>query len=175
MVFTQDPTLITQAERVILPGVGAAGYAMSQLRAAGLVPIIQSLTQPVLGICVGMQVLFDASAENDTEGLGIIPGTVEAFEPAADRALPHMGWNAIHPLQTSSLFTGLPEAAYVYYVHSYQVPVSPYTIATTHYGQSFSAMVQHRNFAAMQFHPEKSAAIGHQLLKNFLTWEPPCN
>lgn len=169
-VLSVDPDVITSASHVILPGVGTAKHAMEQLHAVNLVDVVPRLTQPVLGICLGMQILFQHSAEGDAACLQIIPGKVEAFSHRPGFTLPHMGWNQLEINDfTSPLFAGIENNSYVYFVHGYAVPVNEYTLATTHYLSRFSAMVRYKNFYGMQFHPERSGKIGAKLLENFLT------
>ena len=170
-VVTDDPAEIRAAERVIFPGQGEASNTMEYLRRSGLDAVIRSLTQPVLGICIGQQLLCAHSEEGDVECLGLYPGTpVRHFsslwsEPAK---IPHIGWNTVRGL-SSPLFSGIEEGSFVYFIHSYCVPLSPFTIARTEYGGvEFSAAMRHRNFYATQFHPEKSGSIGEQLLRNFI-------
>ena len=165
--FTADPAVIRGADRVILPGVGAAGHAMEVLRGHGLVDVIRALSQPVLGICLGMQLLFTASEEDDASLLGLIPARLERL-PENDRLrVPHMGWNAIRTIRTDPLTAGL-ENNWFYFVHSYAAPVGDWTLATARHGEAFSAVVRRNNFSGAQFHPERSAAAGARLLRNFL-------
>lgn len=163
-----DANLIRAASHVILPGVGAAADAMSRLRERGLDALIPTLRQPVLGICLGMQLLYEASEEGDARCLGIIRGRAERFAPASDRPVPHMGWNTLDIRRPCALLAGLENGDYGYFVHSYALPLSAATVASTDYGAAFSACVQSRNFYGAQFHPERSAAVGARLLKNFL-------
>jgi glutamine amidotransferase len=163
-----DHDRIRAATHVILPGVGAAADAMSRLRRAGLHDLIPGLSQPVLGICLGMQLLYDGSDEGNTACLGIIPGRAVRFAEAPGRPVPHIGWNTLEVARESALLTGLGAADYAYFVHSYALPVSPATTAITAYGAPFSACVQWRNFYGAQFHPERSASVGARLLRNFL-------
>jgi glutamine amidotransferase len=172
---TADVAELRSARRVILPGVGAAGDAMARLRALGLVDVIPSLTQPVLGICLGMQLLFEGSAEGDTRCLGLIPARVERFPERVGFPVPHMGWNQLRKRQGSVLLQGLDDSAYVYFVHSYAAPVGAWTVATSDYGGEFSALVRVRNFSGAQFHPERSSSAGSQLLRNFLESECGCD
>jgi imidazole glycerol-phosphate synthase subunit HisH len=166
--LTRDPGEIRAAERVILPGVGSAGAAMAQLRAAGLVELIRSLTQPVLGICLGLQLLYESSAEGDVDCLGLIPGRVEKLTVDDSLRLPHMGWNQLDwTVPDDPLARGLGNQDWYYFVHSYAAPVE-HVVATSHHGQLFAAVVRRGNFAACQFHPEKSATAGTRLLGNFL-------
>jgi glutamine amidotransferase len=163
-----DPAEIRAASHVILPGVGAAADAMSRLRRNGLEAVIPTLQQPVLGICLGMQLLYEASQEGDARCLGIIPGRAARFAEAHDRPVPHMGWNTLEIRRPCALLTGLADGDYAYFVHSYALDLSDATVASTGYGAPFSACVQWRNFYGTQFHPERSAAVGARLLKNFL-------
>lgn len=167
--LTADEAVIRSASHVILPGVGAARAAMEKLRANGLDRVIPRLAQPVLGICLGMQLLFDASEEDDARCLGIIRGTARRFEPAAGRPVPHMGWNQVRRTADVPLLDGVPDGAWAYFVHSYALPAGPATIATTDYGWSFSCMARQGNFLAAQFHPERSGETGARILQNFLT------
>jgi imidazole glycerol-phosphate synthase subunit HisH len=165
---TTDPEVVRQAERVILPGVGMAADAMNRLRAAGLVEVIPTLKQPVLGICVGMQLLFDGSEEGNVQCLGILSGTVRRLKPEPGRPVPHMGWNTLVTLREDPLLEGISGSDYVYFVHSYAAPVSDLTLARTDYGSQVSAVVRRDNFWGAQFHPERSAETGARLLANFL-------
>jgi imidazole glycerol-phosphate synthase subunit HisH len=167
-----DPARIRAASHVILPGVGAAADAMARLRAAGLAQVIRDLSQPVLGICLGMQLLHESSAEGDTQCLGVIPGSAARLSEAPQRPVPHMGWNTLEIERRSPLLDGIGPRDHVYFVHSYALPVGPATIAGCRYGTTFSACVAWRNFHGAQFHPERSAAAGARLLKNFLTLRP---
>ena len=164
--LTSSPDEIRSADRVLLPGVGEASSAMAKLRERGLVDVIRSLTQPVLGICIGVQLLCRHSEENDTECLGIFENEVRRFDLPGLK-VPHMGWNSINGLRTP-LFDGIDEGAYVYYVHSFAPTLNADTIATTEYGIPFSAAIARGNFFGTQFHPEKSASVGERLLQNFL-------
>jgi len=163
-----DATEIQAARRVILPGVGSAGDAMARLRKKSLDDLLPSLTQPVLGVCLGMQLLFERSEEGNTECLGIIPGTVRRLQPAAGRPVPHMGWNQLSPVRDDPLLDGISNQDYVYFVHGFAAPVSQMTLASTHYGEALSAVVRQRNFWGTQFHPERSANVGARVLANFL-------
>jgi imidazole glycerol-phosphate synthase subunit HisH len=166
--LTTDVDELRRAPRVILPGVGAAADAMERLHALGLAPVIPTLTQPVLGICLGMQLLFEGSEEGDTECLGIFPARVTRFPDRQGFPVPHMGWNQLVPQTGSPLTRGLGDDAYLYFVHSYAAPVGPWTDAVTDYGGEFSALVRHANFHGAQFHPERSSRAGQRLLANFL-------
>jgi glutamine amidotransferase len=163
-----DPAEIRAASHVILPGVGAAADAMSRLRRNGLETLLPTLQQPVLGICLGMQLLCEASQEGDARCLGIIPGRAARLAEAPDRPVPHMGWNTLEIRRPCALLEGLADGDYAYFVHSYALDLSAATVASTGYGAPFSACVQWRNFYGAQFHPERSAAVGARLLENFL-------
>lgn len=169
-VLTADPAVISAAERVILPGVGAAPVAMAQLARAGLVECIRGLTQPVLGICLGMQLLFERSEEGDTPLLGLVGGTCGAFDPGMGLTVPHMGWNRLLPQgeERHPLLSGVEDGAHVYFVHSYAAPVSADTVASCSYGVDFTALVARGNFMGAQFHPERSGPVGARILGNFL-------
>lgn len=163
-----DPGQIRNATHVILPGVGAAADAMRRLRQMNLHTLIPSLAQPVLGICLGMQLLFEASEEGQTECLGIIPGRADRFEVGVGRPVPHMGWNTLKIERSSAVLKGLAQNDYAYFVHSYALQLSDATVASSDYGKPFSACVQWHNFYGVQFHPERSARVGARLLQNFL-------
>ena len=163
---TDEPEFLQNANKVIFPGVGEASSAMKYLRDKRLDDVIRSLTQPVLGVCLGMQLLCEHSEENNTQCMGIISGRVRRFANM-DLKVPHMGWNVLSEL-SSPLFAGVAQNAYVYFVHGFYVETLPETIASAQYGQSFTAAVKHKNFYAVQFHPEKSGSVGEQILKNFL-------
>lgn len=167
-VLTVDAEEIAAADRVLLPGVGAAPVAMQTLKDAQLIKPIQKLRQPVLGICLGMQLLFGRSAEGDTDLLGIIDGDCRAFLPADGRSVPHMGWNRLHPTTSHPLLDGLPDVAHVYFVHSYFAPVNDATIVACQYGTDFTAIAAKDNFMGCQFHPERSGQVGARILQNFL-------
>lgn len=164
-ICTNNPEEIKSADKVIFPGVGEAQSAMNEIVKFGLDKVIPNLKQPVLGICLGMQLMCDFSEENQTKCLGIFPVKVEKFE--VELKVPHIGWNQITGLK-SDLFNKVPENAYMYYVHSYFVPESVYTIANTDYGVSYAGAIHKDNFYACQFHPEKSGELGEQILKNFI-------
>jgi glutamine amidotransferase len=167
-VVSADAGRIRESSHVILPGVGAAADAMSRLREKHLDSLIPSLQQPVLGICLGMQLLFEASEEGPTHCLKVIPGTATRFAPANGRPVPHMGWNTLKIRRPNALLDGMREGDYAYFVHSYALHLGPATIASSEYGDPFSACVQWRNFYGAQFHPERSAKVGARLLQNFL-------
>ena len=164
---TADEKIIRAADRVLLPGVGNAAEAMQNLRDADLVDVIRSLRRPVLGICVGMQVMCRHSEEGDVDCLNIFDSRVKRFVPAPDVKVPHMGWNQIGNLE-SKLFKGLDGGSYVYFVHSYYPELCPDTIATSRHGVMFSAALKYENFYGTQFHPEKSGDVGERIIENFL-------
>tara|TARA_A100001015_G_scaffold220214_1_gene247826 strand:+ start:473 stop:1051 length:579 start_codon:yes stop_codon:yes gene_type:complete len=164
-VLTADSEVIKTAKKVIFPGQGAAGSAMEKLQQTGLDQLIPTLQQPVLGICLGMQLLCDATEEGDVKGLGIVSGKVIRFSDQVK--VPQMGWNTISKLQTT-LFKGIKEEDFMYLVHSYYVPLLPETIAQSDYDGAYSVALQKDNFYGVQFHPEKSSTAGSQLLQNFL-------
>jgi len=168
---TDDISAIKAATRVVLPGVGTAGATMASLRSKQLVEVISSLTQPVLGVCLGMQMLTRLSKERgatteDCQCLGLIPTDIEELD-SKGLPLPHMGWNQITPT-AHPIFDGINKGDYVYFVHSYRAPISEYTIASAEHGEQFSAAIAKANFIGLQFHPEKSASVGARMLKNFL-------
>jgi glutamine amidotransferase len=168
---TADAALIRAAPRVLLPGVGSAGNAMARLREARLHTLIPTLTQPVLGICLGMQLLFASSEEGptgDTPCLGIIEGRVARMPASPERPVPHMGWNRLRALREDPLLEGIAAADYFYFVHSFAAPVGPHSVAVTEYGAEFTSIAIRGNFRGAQFHPERSARPGARLLANFL-------
>ena len=167
-VLTRDAAKIAAADRVLLPGVGAAPVAMKALRDAQLIEPISQLSQPVLGICLGMQLLFGRSFEGDTDLLGILDGVCHAFTPTEGESVRHMGWNRLRTTATHPLLAGLDDVSHVYFVHSYYVPVNDATIATCYYGQDFTAIAARDNFLGCQFHPERSGQVGARILQNFL-------
>lgn len=166
--LTTDAATIKSADRVILPGVGAARDAMVRLRDSRLIDVIRELTQPVLGICLGMQLLADASEEEDVECLGIIPGTAARLPGDINCPVPNMGWCPIARISEHEVLRELSDGTYFYFLHSYALPVSNLTIATAQHAEPFSAVVSYRNFVAAQFHPERSSIAGAQLLQNFI-------
>ena len=166
--LTADPARILAADKVILPGVGNAAEAMASLKARGLCELVKTLRRPVLGICVGMQLMCRDSEEGPTQCLGIFDAHVRRFREAPDAKVPHMGWNAIGNLD-SKLFKGMEGGSFVYFVHSYYPGLCPDTIATCRHGeQLFSAALKYENFYGTQFHPEKSGSVGAAILQNFL-------
>lgn len=166
--LTGDAAIIRSAERVILPGVGAAAPAMARLHELDLVTTLRELTVPLLGICLGMQLLFESSDEGDTACLGLLPGRVALLPEAPGIRIPHMGWNTLERLRAVSLLDGVAEGAQAYFVHSYAAPVTPDCIAACSHSQRFAAMVQRGHVAGAQFHPERSASTGARVLQNFL-------
>ena len=166
--LTADPERIRAASKVILPGVGNAAEAMESLRSKGLAELIRGLRKPVLGICVGMQIMCRRSEEGDASCLGLFDCDVVRFAPEEGVKVPHMGWNSISNLE-SKLFKGLDEGSFVYFVHSYRPGLCTDTIATCRHGSElFSAALKYENFYGTQFHPEKSGTVGETILKNFL-------
>lgn len=167
-VITDNPEIIRQADKVVFPGQGEAGTTMNYLRKQGLDKLICELKQPVLGICIGMQLMCRRSEEGDTECLGIFDAEVKRFVPQRhEDKVPHIGWNSLTEMQ-GKLFDKLPKSPYVYFIHSYYVPVSDDTVAICDYIHPFSAAMRKDNFYATQFHPEKSGSIGEMILKNFI-------
>ena len=167
-VLTADADVIVASERVILPGVGAAKVAMARLRELDLIETIRSLQQPLLGICLGMQLLFDSSEEGEVETLGLLAGRVTKLPEATGIRIPHMGWNQLAIRRESPLLAGIESGAACYFVHSYAAPVTQDCIASSAHGLPFAAVVQRGNVAGAQFHPERSAATGARLLQNFI-------
>ena len=167
--LTADPVEIAEAERVILPGVGAAGYAMSRLEALNLIAPLRAFERPLLGVCLGQQLLFERSDEGDgVELLGFIPGAVKRLEPAGELPVPHMGWSRLTRDHDDPLLAGVEDGAYAYFVHGFVCPDGPATVARADYGGPFPAVVRSANRWGCQFHPERSAQAGAAILKNFL-------
>jgi glutamine amidotransferase len=167
-LLTSDANAIKNADYVLLPGVGAANDAMTRLIDAGLVDVIRSLTQPVMGICLGMQLLCEGSEEEDVECLGIIPGSVRKLSASTNCPVPNMGWCSTRFAGKHPLLDGIDDGSYFYYLHSYALSVTEHTLATATHAEDFSAIIGHENFIAAQFHPERSSAAGARLLQNFL-------
>jgi glutamine amidotransferase len=165
--FTSDADIIRNADRVILPGVGAAGHAMEVLERHGLSGVIRELKQPVLGICLGMQLLFESSEEDDSQLLGLIPARLQRMPERPGLRVPHMGWNEIRNLRPDPLTTAL-DGKWFYFVHSYAAPLGDWTLSSSCHGQPFSAVVRRENFHGAQFHPERSASAGAALLQHFM-------
>lgn len=167
-ILTGNPRVIRSAPRVILPGVGAAPDAMARLRELNLTGVIRGLDQPVLGICLGMQLLFDSSEEDDAGCLGLLNGRANRFQESDGLPIPHMGWNRIEILQPSRLLQGIESGCHFYFCHSYRLPVSPTTVAGCRYGSHFAAAAEMEHLFCTQFHPERSGTAGARLLHNFL-------
>ena len=164
-VISGDAETIASADKVVLPGVGAAGFAMEQIEARGLKEPLKKLKQPVLGICLGMQLLFERSEEEDTTGLGIIPGAVRKLSPASGMPVPHMGWSRLDVAEEGY---GLASGDYVYFAHSFACDDGPRTVARADYGRPIPAVVHTDNYIGAQFHPERSGAAGARFLEAFL-------
>lgn len=166
--LTDDKEVLRGADKIVFPGQGEAGNTMAYLHQHGLAQLIKDLKQPLLGICIGMQLMCAHSEEGDTPCLGIFDAPVVKFRPEPNsEKIPHMGWNSIREVK-SPIFDPSLENEYVYFVHSYYVPLTEHTVATTDYVQPFSAALQKDNFYATQFHPEKSGSVGERILTNFL-------
>jgi len=165
---TEDPDVVMNANHVILPGVGTALDAIKRLERIDLKNMIPQLTQPVLGICLGMQLLFSGSDEDNARCLGIIHGQAHRFKTDPKLPIPQMGWNQLQLVGKSPLLKDISEGSYVYFIHSYAVPEGSYTRASCDYGQKFSAVVEQKNFYGTQFHPERSGLLGAKVLANFL-------
>jgi glutamine amidotransferase len=170
-VVTSDRKLIRDASHVILPGVGAARNAMQTIANYDLVDEIRALTQPVLGICLGMQLLCERSEEDDVECLGVIPGTAKKLPASVEMPVPNMGWSPIHVVQPHPVLSGIGDDAWFYFVHSYALTVDEPTVASSKHVDDFAAVIGKDNFVATQFHPERSARSGAQVLANFLEWQ----
>jgi len=160
---------IAAASKVVLPGVGAAGFAMRRIHELGLYDVIRGVTAPLLGVCLGQQLLFDASDEGDVACLGLIPGRVTKMQVPADLVVPHMGWNQLEVVKADPLNAGVQDGEFAYFVHSYVCPVNDHTLVTSTYGAPFAAMVRKNNVFGCQFHPERSSTVGAQILKNFVS------
>jgi glutamine amidotransferase len=173
-ILTADPATIASADRVILPGVGAAAPAMARLRELELVATIRRLQQPLLGICLGMQLLYESSEEGEVECLGLLPGRITRLQPGPGVRVPHMGWNLLQKHESAGaqrLLAGIGEHDQAYFVHSYAAPLTPDTLASASYGTRFTAVAGRGRCFGAQFHPERSAAVGSRLLANFLALE----
>lgn len=166
--LTADPEAIRRADRVILPGVGSAQEGMKRLQARQLVDCVRGLKQPVLGVCLGMQLLFESSAEGETASLRLVPGRVGLLPESPGVTVPHMGWNTLKIRRASPLLEGFDDATRFYFVHSFAGPVNEFTLASCEHGAEFAAVVQRGNFWGAQFHPERSGEAGARLLRNFL-------
>jgi imidazole glycerol-phosphate synthase subunit HisH len=172
-IVSSDAALIAEAPRVLLPGVGAAADAMARLRAQGLDQLIPRLRAPLLGICLGMQLLFEHSAEGDTACLGLLKGRIARLRPAPGLPVPHMGWNTLAIMREDSLLDGIDAGDRLYFVHAFAAQVGDATLASVDYGGALSAVVRRDNFLGAQFHPERSSSAGARVLKNFLAM--PCS
>ncbi len=170
--IVRDGDELRGAARVILPGVGAAAPAMRLLHERGFVPALQRMQAPLLGICLGMQLLYERSEEGDVDCLGLLPGRIARLQAREGLRIPHMGWNTLEPLAASPLLFGIPAGAGAYFVHGFAAPVTTDCVATCSHGQRFAAVVQRGHCCGVQFHPERSAGHGAQLLHNFLRWQP---
>jgi glutamine amidotransferase len=166
--IVRDADSLRGADRVILPGVGAAKPAMAMLRERGFDVALRQLQAPLLGICLGMQLLYERSEEGDVDCLGLLPGTVRRMRPARGVRIPHMGWNRLRRRRDASLLQGIADGAWAYFVHGYAVPADDTCVIDCTHGDTFAAVVQHGRIAGAQFHPERSAAAGARLLANFL-------
>jgi len=167
-VVSTDHGVIRRAARVLLPGVGSAHDAMARLRMAGLDQLIPQLKQPLLGICLGMQILFQRSEEGPANCLGVIPGSITKLRSEPGKPVPHMGWNQMTQVRPDALLDGISSIDHVYFVHSFAAPTSPATVAITDYSSAFTAVARHENFCGTQFHPERSGIVGARILANFL-------
>ncbi len=166
--LVSNPEDLAGASHIILPGVGAAGEAMKRLHASGMADALRNCGQPVLGICLGLQLLCARSEEDGLDCLGVVPGSAQKLQATARRPVPHMGWNTVDFSQKSRLLKGVPTAARFYFVHSYAVPLMDCTTGSTDYGETFSSVIEHRNFFGTQFHPERSSTQGATVLANFM-------
>lgn len=166
--IARDADGLRDAQAVILPGVGAAGRAMQQLRERGFVNALRTIDVPLFGICLGMQLLFDASEEQGAACLGVLPGIVRALPASPGIRVPHMGWNQVRARRADALLSDLPKDAQAYFVHSYAAPVTPDCVATATHGIAFAAIVRRGTIMGAQFHPERSGAMGQRVLRNFL-------
>lgn len=168
-VITDEAEAIMSAERVVLPGVGSAPFAMKSIYNKGLVSVLQSVTQPLMGICLGMQLIFETLEEGgvETSGLGLVPGRITSLDTRGQPS-PHMGWNTLKRKSDDLLLTGINDNDYAYFVHSFAAPMSDMTLASSEYGDEFSAIVRKGNVYGCQFHPERSSRVGARILENFL-------
>jgi glutamine amidotransferase len=171
-VLTDDARVIAECERAILPGVGAAGYAMTMLAEKGLSRALLNFDRPLLGICLGQQMLFDSSEEGEATGLGLFDGRVRRLKASRETPAPHVGWSRLHQTKESAMFEGVDDGAYAYFTHSYICPLSEDTAASAAYGEAFSAAVVSGKVWGCQFHPERSGPVGARILSNFLA--TPC-
>ena len=167
-----EAACIAEAERLIFPGVGAAGFAAARIEDLGLNDVLRRFDRPLLGVCLGMQLLFERSEEGDAPGLGRLAGTVKRLEPSPERPSPHIGWNRLSKRKDDPLLEGVEDGAYVYFVHGYAASITAATVASCSYGQSFSAVAREGQAWGCQFHPERSGSVGARILRNFL--DLPC-
>lgn len=167
-ILTGDAQMIRDADRVILPGVSTAGVVMGRLHALGLVETLRTLEAPLLGVCVGMQLLYERSEEGSVQCLGLLPGTVRKLPASTGIRVPHMGWNTLCSLRRSSLTDGIAADAHAYFVHSYAAPITGDCVSSSEHGNAFAAIAQRGRVAGAQFHPERSATVGARLLQNFI-------
>jgi imidazole glycerol-phosphate synthase subunit HisH len=172
VVLTDEAVVIADAERVVLPGVAAAGHAMARLRTLGLVETLRGFDRPLLGVCLGQQLLYEESEEGDTPTLGRIAGRVRRLPSTPQMPVPHMGWNRLDLRIDDPLLDGVADGSHVYFAHSFTCPIGPATVASTDYGGAFSAVVRRGQAWGCQFHPERSSAVGARVLRNFLAL--PC-
>ncbi|EGF93436.1 imidazole glycerol phosphate synthase, glutamine amidotransferase subunit [Asticcacaulis biprosthecium C19] len=166
--LSSDAAEIAAAQKVVLPGVGAAGFAMNRIHELGLFDVIRGLDVPLLGVCLGQQLLFEGSDEGDVQCLGLIPGRVTRMEASKDFVVPHMGWNQLEVSRDDALTAGVNDGDYAYFVHSFVCPVNDCTLATATYGEPFAAMVRKGQVWGCQFHPERSSSTGARILENFV-------
>ena len=167
-----EAACIAEAERLIFPGVGAAGFAAARIEDLGLNDVLRRFDRPLLGVCLGMQLLFERSEEGDAPGLGRLAGTVKRLEPSPERPSPHIGWNRLSKRKDDPLLEGVEDGAYGYFVHGYAASITAATVASCSYGQSFSAVAREGQAWGCQFHPERSGSVGARILRNFL--DLPC-
>ena len=167
-----EAACIAEAERLIFPGVGAAGFAAARIEDLGLNDVLRRFDRPLLGVCLGMQLLFERSEEGDAPGLGRLAGTVKRLEPSPERPSPHIGWNRLSKRKDDPLLEGVEDGAYVYFVHGYAASITAATVASCSYGRSFSAVAREGQAWGCQFHPERSGSVGARILRNFL--DLPC-
>jgi len=168
-VISDEIDVISSADKVLIPGVGAAPFAMKKINQKGLTSVLQNLTQPVMGICLGMQLIFETLEEGGSriDGLGLVPGIIGALDTNGQPS-PHMGWNTLTKIKDDPILSGINDNDYAYFVHSFAANVSDITLASSSYGAEFSAIVRHKNVWGCQFHPERSSRVGAKILKNFL-------
>ncbi|MDO1558572.1 imidazole glycerol phosphate synthase subunit HisH [Brevundimonas sp. 2R-24] len=170
--LSADAACIADAEQLVFPGVGAAGFAAERIEALGLTEVLHAFNRPLLGVCLGMQMLFERSEEGGAPGLGRLAGTVRRLRPSPERPSPHMGWNRLSKRADDPLLEGVEDGTYAYFVHGYAAPVTADTVASCTYGEPFSAVVRRGNAWGCQFHPERSGPVGARILRNFL--DLPC-